>query len=250
MNTKTVVVTGASSGIGFAITRAYLLRGDNVVANARTLERLQAAAEQLGQPANLLLVPGDIAEPTTAQRLVAAAIERFGQVDVLVNNAGIFSAKPFTDYTPEDVQALVDTNLKGFFFAAQAAAAHMRERRTGHIVNITASLANQPSQAVPAALPVLIKGGINHATKALALELAPHNIQVKCGSAGYRRHAVVYRRDARFPERTAAGGTHRHGGRNRRCRAVSRRRDLHHRCRAACRWRHGGRPLVIHAGSR
>jgi NAD(P)-dependent dehydrogenase (short-subunit alcohol dehydrogenase family) len=184
MNSKTVIVTGASSGIGLAIARAYLQRGDNVVANARTLERLQAAAAQLGQPAKLLLIPGDIAEPATAQRLVAAAVERFGQVDVLVNNAGIFTAKPFTEYTPEDVQALVDTNLKGFFFAAQAAAAHMRERRAGHIVNITASLADQPSQAVPAALPVLIKGGINHATKALALELAPHNIQVNAVAPG------------------------------------------------------------------
>ena len=184
MSIKTVIVTGASSGIGFAIARAYLQRGDNVVANARTLERLQSAALQLGQPANLLLVPGDIAEPDTAKRLVAAAIERFGQVDILVNNAGIFIARPFTEYAPDDVQALVDTNLKGFFFAAQAAVPHMRERRAGHIVNITASIAAQPLQSVPAALPVLIKGGINHATRALALELAPHNIQVNAVAPG------------------------------------------------------------------
>ena len=184
MNIKTVIITGASSGIGFAIARAYLQRGDNVVANARTLERLQAAAGQLGQPANLLLVPGDVTEPATAQRLVAAAVERFGQVDVLVNNAGIFTARPFTEYTPEDVQALVDTNLKGFFFTSQAAAAHMRERRAGHIVNITASIADQPLKSVPAALPVLIKGGINQATKALALELAQHNIQVNAVAPG------------------------------------------------------------------
>lgn len=184
MSTKTVIITGASSGIGFAIARAYLQRGDNVVANARTLERLQAAAGQLGQPANLLLVPGDVAEPATAQRLVAAAVERFGHVDVLVNNAGIFTARPFTEYTPEDVQALVDTNLKGFFFTSQAAAAHMRERRAGHIVNITASIAEQPLKSVPAALPVLIKGGINQATKALALELAAHNIQVNAVAPG------------------------------------------------------------------
>jgi NAD(P)-dependent dehydrogenase (short-subunit alcohol dehydrogenase family) len=184
MNTKTVIITGASSGIGFAIARAYLQRGDNVVANARTLERLQAAAAQLGQPANLLLVPGDVAEPATAQRLVAAAVERFGQVDVLVNNAGIFTARPFTEYTPEDVQALVDTNLKGFFFTSQAAAVHMRERRAGHIVNITASIADQPLKSVPAALPVLVKGGINQATKALALELAAHNIQVNAVAPG------------------------------------------------------------------
>ena len=184
MSTKTVIITGASSGIGFAIARAYLQRGDNVVANARTLERLQAAAGQLGQPANLLLVPGDVAEPATAQRRVAAAVERFGQVDVLVNNAGIFTARPFTEYTPEDVQALVDTNLKGFFFTSQAAAAYMRERRAGHIVNITASIADQPLKSVPAALPVLIKGGINQATKALALELAQHNIQVNAVAPG------------------------------------------------------------------
>lgn len=184
MSIKTVIVTGASSGIGFAIARAYLQRGDNVVANARTLERLQSAALQLGQPANLLLVPGDIAEPDTAKRLVEAAIERFGQVDILVNNAGIFIARPFTEYAPDDVQALVDTNLKGFFFAAQAAVPHMRERRAGHIVNITASIAGQPLQSVPAALPVLIKGGINQATRALALELAPHNIQVNAVAPG------------------------------------------------------------------
>lgn len=184
MSIKTVIVTGASSGIGFAIARAYLQRGDNVVANARTLERLQSAALQLGQPANLLLVAGDIAEPNTAKRLVDAAIERFGQVDILVNNAGIFIARPFTEYAPDDVQALVDTNLKGFFFAAQAAVPHMRARRSGHIVNITASIAGQPLQSVPAALPVLIKGGINQATRALALELAPHNIQVNAVAPG------------------------------------------------------------------
>ncbi|TQM12126.1 NAD(P)-dependent dehydrogenase (short-subunit alcohol dehydrogenase family) [Pseudoxanthomonas sp. 3HH-4] len=184
MSSKTVIVTGASSGIGFAIARAYLRRGDNVVANARTLDRLQAAALQLGQPANLLLVPGDIAAPDTAKRLVDAAVDRFGQVDILVNNAGIFIARPFTEYAPDDVQALVDTNLKGFFFAAQAVVPHMRERRSGHIVNITASIAAQPLQSVPAVMPVLIKGGINQATRALALELAPHNIQVSAVAPG------------------------------------------------------------------
>ncbi|UOV05482.1 SDR family oxidoreductase [Pseudoxanthomonas mexicana] len=184
MSSKTVIVTGASSGIGFAIARAYLQRGDNVVANARTLDRLQAAALQLGQPANLLLVPGDIAAPDTAKRLVDAAVDRFGQVGILVNNAGIFMARPFTEYAPDDVQALVDTNLKGFFFAAQAVVPHMRERHSGHIVNITASIAAQPLQSVPAVLPVLIKGGINQATRALALELAPHNIQVNAVAPG------------------------------------------------------------------
>lgn len=184
MNPRTIIVTGASSGIGFAVARAYLQRGDRVVANARTLERLQSAAAQLGRPADLLLIPGDIAEPRTAQRLADAAVDRFGGIDVLVNNAGIFRAKAFTDYTPEDIDALVSTNLKGFFYASQAVVPIMRERRSGHIVNITASIADQPLQGVPAALPVLVKGGINQATKALALELAPHNIQVSAVAPG------------------------------------------------------------------
>lgn len=124
---KTVIVTGASSGLGFAIAQAYLARGYQVVANARSLERLQAAADKLGRPANLLLAPGDIALPETAERLFSLAIQAFGQVDILINNAGIFIAKPIADYTPEEVDAMVATNLKGFFYPAQAAARHMWE---------------------------------------------------------------------------------------------------------------------------
>ena len=180
----TVVITGASSGIGLGLAQAYLERGFNVVANARTAERLAAAAEQLGNPARLLGVAGDIGRRDTAQQLVDRAVERFGQVDVLVNNAGIFNAKPFVEYTEDELEQMVATNLKGFVYASQAAAKHMVARRQGHIVNITASIALQPNQQVPAALPVLIKGGINAATRALALELAPHNVKVNAVAPG------------------------------------------------------------------
>ncbi|WP_434641493.1 SDR family NAD(P)-dependent oxidoreductase [Klebsiella sp. I138] len=176
--TKTVIVTGASSGLGLAIAQAFLARNDNVVANARTLTRLQAAADGLGNPANLLLVPGDISLPETSARLFTQAEQHFGQVDILVNNAGIFVAKPVTEYTPEDVGAMTDTNLKGFFYPAQAAARHMAPRGSGHIITITASIAMQPNRKVPALLPVLIKGGLNQAIRGLALELAPHNVLV------------------------------------------------------------------------
>ncbi|HCT40873.1 MAG TPA: 3-oxoacyl-ACP reductase [Moraxellaceae bacterium] len=186
MNTtpRTVVITGASSGIGLGLAAAYLRRGFNVVGNARTAERLQAARQALGNPASFLAVPGDIGLPGTARHVFEQAIARFGQVDILVNNAGIFDPKPVTDYQPADIDALVSTNLKGFLYATQQAVAHMQPRRQGHIVSITASIASHPNSQVPAALPILIKGGINHATKALALELAPHNIKVSAVAPG------------------------------------------------------------------
>lgn len=181
---KTVIVTGASSGLGFAIAQAYLARGYNVVGNARSLERLQAAANQLGNPKNLLLVPGDIARPETATRLFEQAEDNFGQVDILINNAGIFLSKPMTDYTEEDVDAMLATNLKGFFYPSQAAARHMMPHGSGHIVTITAAIAMQPISKVPALLPVMVKGGLNQATRGLALEMAPHNVMVNAVAPG------------------------------------------------------------------
>lgn len=181
---RTVVITGASSGIGFALARAYLERGDNVVGNGRSLERLHAAADKLGNPGNFLAVAGDVAEPGIAAAIFARAIERFGNVDVLINNAGIFIAKPVADYSEEDVENIVGTNLKGFFYITQQAARHMSANRQGHIVNITASIAMQPTLSVPALLPVLIKGGLNQATRALALELAAYNVQVNAVAPG------------------------------------------------------------------
>ncbi|MES2126316.1 MAG: SDR family NAD(P)-dependent oxidoreductase [Pseudomonadota bacterium] len=181
---KTVIITGASSGIGLAIAAAYLERGYNVVGNARTRERLEAAAKSLGKPANFLLVPGDIALPATASALFRETIAAFGKVDILINNAGIFIAKPAAEYSPADVDAIVATNLMGFFYPSQQAAAHMAANKAGHIVTITASIAMQPHAKLPALLPVLIKGGLNHATRALALELAASNVQVNAVAPG------------------------------------------------------------------
>jgi len=183
-NNRTVVITGASSGIGFGLVQAYLARGFNVVGNARSEERLAAAKAELGNPDNFIGVAGDIAKPATAASIFERAIERFGKVDVLVNNAGFFLPKPFVEYSPEDIDNLLETNLKGVVYASQAAAAHMIERRQGHIINITASIALQANIAVPAALPVLIKGGLNQATRALALELSPYNIKVNAVAPG------------------------------------------------------------------
>jgi NAD(P)-dependent dehydrogenase (short-subunit alcohol dehydrogenase family) len=184
MNEKTVVITGASSGIGFALAKAYLAEGFNVVGNARSGERLEAARRALGAPENLAMLEGDIGQPETAKRLFSLAMERFDRVHVLVNNAGIFLAKPFVDYSPEELDALVSTNLQGFVYASQEAARHMIARKGGHIINITASIALQPLGSVPATLPILIKGGLNQATKALALELAPHNVKVSAVAPG------------------------------------------------------------------
>jgi NAD(P)-dependent dehydrogenase (short-subunit alcohol dehydrogenase family) len=181
---RTVVITGASSGIGLALAEAYLKRGDKVVGNARTAERLDEAWQRLGKPDNFIGVAGDVADPKTAEKLFEVATSRFGKVDILVNNAGIFNAKPFHTYSPEEVERLIDTNLKGFFYPSQQAASHMSANRSGHIVNITASVSIQPNQKVPAVLPVLVKGGLNSATRALALELAPHNVKVTAVAPG------------------------------------------------------------------
>lgn len=179
---KTVIITGASSGIGLALSEAYVRRGYNVVGNARTVSRLQDAAEKLGK--RFVPVDGDIGDPATAKRLFDTAIAQFGKVDILVNNAGIFLPKPFADYTPEDVDRIFDTNLKGFLYVTQLAGAHMAGNRSGHIVNITASIAMQPTAKIGALLPVLVKGGLNQATRALAMELASSNVMVNAVAPG------------------------------------------------------------------
>jgi NAD(P)-dependent dehydrogenase (short-subunit alcohol dehydrogenase family) len=181
---RTVAITGASSGIGFGLVKAFLANGFNVIGNARSAAGLAQARAELGNPDNFIGVAGDIAKPETAKHIFQAGIEAFGQVDVLVNNAGFFLPKPFVEYSPEDIESLLETNLKGVIYASQVAAAHMIERKQGRIITITAAVALQPNLAVPAALPVLIKGGLNQVTRALALELSPHNIQVNAVAPG------------------------------------------------------------------
>ena len=181
---KTVIVTGASSGIGLGLAEAYLKKGFNVVGNARTKERLKKAADHLGAPSNFLPVAGDIGLKSTAENIIQEAVAKFGQVDILINNAGIFNAKPFADYSPEDLDNLINTNLKGFFYVSQLASTQMAKQGQGHIINITAAIAMQPNVNVPASIPILIKGGLNSVTKALALEFASKNIKVNAVAPG------------------------------------------------------------------
>jgi NAD(P)-dependent dehydrogenase (short-subunit alcohol dehydrogenase family) len=177
---QTAVITGASSGIGLALTRGFLAAGFHVVANSRRV----TAAGTLTPADDLLLVDGDIGEPSTAARIVAAAEQRFGGVDVLINNAGIFVPKPFTEYTPEDFARVVSTNLAGFFYVSQEAARRMRKNGGGHIINISTTLAHQPVAGVNAALTSLTKGGLNAVTQGLAIEYAAEGIRVNAIAPG------------------------------------------------------------------
>jgi NAD(P)-dependent dehydrogenase (short-subunit alcohol dehydrogenase family) len=176
---RNVVITGASSGIGLALAKAFVARGARVVANSRRLS--EAGTLEAGP--NLVLVDGDVASPELGERLVEAA-ERFGGVDLLVNNAGVFIPKPFTDYTAADFAALISTNLAGFLHVTQAAVRRMRTRRAGHVVTITTTLADQPIAGVPASIPILTKGGLAAATKALAIEHAGEGIRFNAVAPG------------------------------------------------------------------
>lgn len=176
---KVAIVTGASQGIGAGIVAAYRARGYRVVATSRSVRDMDDPA--------LLSVAGDIGDPATGPRVVEAALARFGRVDTLVNNAGIFVAKPFTDYTAEDYAQVVATNLNGFHFITQAAIAAMVERGGGHVVSITTSLVQVANSKVPSVLASLSKGGIDAATRSLAIEYAKRGIRVNAVSPGVIR---------------------------------------------------------------
>jgi NAD(P)-dependent dehydrogenase (short-subunit alcohol dehydrogenase family) len=181
---NTVIVTGATSGIGLGLAEAFLKEGYNVVGTGRSAERLQAAAAQLNAGERFLGVAGDVGKPESAKNVFEQAIAKYGKVDVLVNNAGIFTAKPFIEFTPDEIDEQIATNLKGVLYPSQAAAKHMSERKHGKIINITAALAMQPHSNVPALLAVALKGGINSVTPALALELAPYGVTVNAVAPG------------------------------------------------------------------
>jgi len=179
-NKRTALITGASSGIGLALTKGFLAAGFNVAANSRHI----TTAGTLTPADNLLLVDGDIAEPSTAAKLATQAEQRFGAIDVLINNAGIFVPKSFTDYTPDDFNRVVGTNLAGFFYVTQEAVRRMRIQGGGQVINLSTTLAQQPVGGVTAALTSLTKGGLNAVTRGLAIELAPENIRVNAIACG------------------------------------------------------------------
>ncbi|MGV9641821.1 SDR family NAD(P)-dependent oxidoreductase [Streptomyces sp. NPDC003333] len=173
---KVAIVTGASQGIGAAVVEGYRKLGYAVVATSRTIAPSDDPA--------VLTVQGDIADPATAERVVAAALERFGRIDTVVNNAGIFVAKPFTDYTAEDYAAVTGINLDGVFHLTQRAVPHLLAQGGGHIVSITTSLVDNADSRVPSVLASLSKGGIQAATKSLAVEYATRGIRVNAVSPG------------------------------------------------------------------
>ncbi len=200
MNTKTAVITGASSGLGFGVAEAYFQQGANVVLNGRDEAKLVDAAEKLGDPQRVAIVAGDVALAETQSKVVERAIKRFGRIDVLVNNAGHFYPKPFTEYTEEDLDGFLATHLKGTYLTSQAAVPHMREQGGGAIVNITTVLALRGVKAVPASAPIAAKGGMNAITRSLAIELAPDNIRVNAVAPGIIKTPIHGRTDEQFEE--------------------------------------------------
>src|SRR6266852_7994712 len=174
------IVTGASSGMGLGITRALLERGYRVVANSRTISQ----SRELKPSADLVLVDGDIGKKETAVKLVDAALKHFDRIDLLVNNAGIYLPKPFTEYTPEDFQTMIGTNVAGYFFVTQQVVAHMRKQKSGHIVGISTVLADQPLAGAPISLPVITKSTIPAFSRALAMEYVADGIRVNTISPG------------------------------------------------------------------
>jgi NAD(P)-dependent dehydrogenase (short-subunit alcohol dehydrogenase family) len=176
---KVAIVTGASQGIGEGIVNGFRARGYAVVATSRSIKP--------STDPELVTVAGDIADPETGKRLVAAALEKFGRIDTLVNNAGIFIGKPFVEYTEEDYRLKLKTNLDGFFFTTQQVAPVMLKQGTGHIVQITASTAEFASSRGPAFIAMLTKGGMNAATKSLAIEYATRGVRVNAVAPGVIR---------------------------------------------------------------
>src|SRR5215471_4900837 len=177
---KTVIVTGASQGIGASIVQTFLDRGYNVVATSRSVSKAGFTPSP-----NLALVDGDIGQAVTAEKIAQTAISKFGSIDHLVNNAGIFSAKPFTEYTAEEFRSLVSTNLEGFIFITQLAVKQMLSQGTGgSVTSITASLAKNPIAGLPASIPMITKGGLNAITVSLANEYAKHNIRFNAVAPG------------------------------------------------------------------
>jgi len=173
---KVVVITGASQGIGAGIAAALVSAGYTVVGTSRSI--------QPSREDRFLTVPGDIAEPETAQHVIEQALDRFGRIDTLVNNAGIFIGKPFTEYTEADFTKLVSVNLAGFFHVSQRAVRQMLAQGGGHIVNLTTTLVDQPVKGVPSVLASLTKGGLDAATRSLAIEYADKGIRVNAVAPG------------------------------------------------------------------
>jgi NAD(P)-dependent dehydrogenase (short-subunit alcohol dehydrogenase family) len=200
MTGKVAIITGGSQGIGAGLVAGYRARGWAVVASARTIAP--------SDDPQVLAVAADITEPATAERIIDAALGRFGRIDTLVNNAGVYLSKPFTDYTADDYALVVGVNLTGFFWLTQRAIAEMATRYGGHVVNVSATLAEVANSAAPEVLAALTKGGLAAATRSLAIEYASRGIRVNAVSPG-----IIQTRSARpTATSTSAPGVPRSGG--------------------------------------
>ena len=177
---RVAVVTGASSGIGLSMTHALLEHGYRVAANSRTISQ----SKDLPSAANLLLVDGDIGKKDTAVKVVQETLRRFERIDLLVNNAGIYLPKPFTEYTPEDFALMIGTNIAGYFFVTQQVVAQMRRQKSGHIVGISTAVVDQPFAHAHITLPVLTKSTIPAFNRALAMEFVSDGIRANTISPG------------------------------------------------------------------
>ena len=175
---KTAIVTGASGGIGSGLVQAFLNEGYGVVATS-----LDASKKLTGSP-SIVVVDGDIGKQETALKVVQAANERFGRVDVLVNNAGILRTKPFVEFTTDDFNALISTNLLGFLYITQCCVKQMLKQKSGNIVTITAALADQPVAGINASVSMITKGGLNTVTRSLAIEYAKEGIRFNAVAPG------------------------------------------------------------------
>jgi NAD(P)-dependent dehydrogenase (short-subunit alcohol dehydrogenase family) len=173
---QVAIVTGGSQGIGAGLVAGYRRLGWAVVANARTIKP--------SQDPDVLTVEGDVGQPATAERIIGGALDRFGRIDTLVNNAGVYISKPFTDYTAADYALVTGVNLGGFFWLTQAAVAEMLNRHGGHVVNISATIAEVADSSSPSVLTALTKGGLACATRSLAVEYASRGIRVNAVSPG------------------------------------------------------------------
>ena len=173
---KVVIVTGASQGIGAEVVRAFRKLDYRVVATSRSIKA--------SEDPNILTVAGDIGDPTTARRVVSEGVARFGRIDTLVNNAGIYIGKPFTEHTAEDYAAVMNVNMAGFYYVTQLAIAEMERHSSGHVVSVTSSTADNAISGGYSVLAALTKGGLNAATKSLAIEYARKGIRVNAVAPG------------------------------------------------------------------
>lgn len=203
MNKQTIIITGSSTGIGKSIARLFLERGYNVVINSANSKNLENAYQELGVTDSLLMLPGDVSKAPVGSRLIDAAVARFGAVNVLVNNAGVFKSKPFLEVDEKDLDYFMNINLKGTYFTSQAAIKQMLKQGSGSIINIGTVLVEHAIGGFPASAPIASKGAIHALTRQLAAEFGKHNIRVNTIAPGVIRSTLQAKLGVKDPDLSA-----------------------------------------------